>query len=578
MDQKPPSQRTLRPATPIALLALAGAAVLAGCGKNGPQPQAAPPPSQTGQPAPAPEQAPEQAPQATPEPTAAPAPAAAAAAAPAGFTELGITDLVVGEGEVVRANATVTVHYRGTFRETGEQFDASYDRGEPATFSLVPGGLIKGFAEGLLGMKVGGKRRIDIPWNMAYGEQGRPPRIPPKSDLVFEVEMIGVENEAPAAEPEPAKKPELATEFAGEPQDLGEGLVVRDIAVGQGEAGIKVGASVTMHYVGVLAASGEQFDSSLDRGEPATFQLEPGALIEGFSRGLLGAKVGTKRRLEIPSALGYGERGAPPVIPANADLVFEVEILEFSNPRELSTAWLREETRENGLIIRIIKEGPQGGQPAPENAVATIHTMGVIEGGQKFDSTFDQGAPTVVPLEHVSVEGWKLGIIGMKPGEVRQVVVPPSLGFGEEGQPPVIPPNATLTFEIELFDWRPPRVFSTEFVSEPVELEAGITYREVKVGDGADCTAGQLALIHYLVQLPDGTIVGNTFDADNMQMLPLNDQPPLPGLRRAIVGMRPGGIRRVELAAEHAFGAEGNPPLIPANSPMIFEIELVGAQ
>lgn len=556
--------------------------MLAGCGKNGSQPQPNQTPSQTGQAVATPGQTTEgetsqASPETEPEAGTETQPAPATAPAGEGFAQLGITDLVVGEGEAVQPNATVTLHYRGTFRETGAQFDASYDRGQPATFSLEPGALIKGFSDGLIGMKVGGKRRIDIPWNMAYGEQGRPPRIPPRSDLVFEVELLGVENPQVIEQP-PAKKPDLATEFEGDPQDLGDGLVVRDIAFGQGEEGIKLGARVTLHYVGVLAESGEQFDSSLDRGRPETFPLEPGGLIEGFTRGLMGAKVGTKRRIEIPSALAYGPEGAPPVIPGNADLVFEVEILEFTNPREISTAWLREEQRDNGLTIRIIKEGLADAQPVPEDAVATLHTMGVLEDGSKFDSTFDQGSPALVPLDQVTIEGWKLGIIGMKPGEVRQVVVPPSLAFGEEGQLPVIPPNATLTFEIELIEWRPPRAFSTEFVGEPVELEAGITYREVKIGDGEPAAEGQMAFIHYLAQLPDGTLVANTFDADNMQVLPLDNQEPLPGLRRAVVGMKPGGVRRVELSAEHAFGPEGNPPLIPADSPIYFEIELIGAQ
>ncbi|MCW5757340.1 MAG: FKBP-type peptidyl-prolyl cis-trans isomerase [Phycisphaeraceae bacterium] len=573
MDQKPATYRKTRLSTPLALLALAGLAALGGCGKNGAQNPQTPP--QASQPTTTAQQRPSEVPtdslaESPDQPKADPQPTPQAPGT--AFTQLGITDLTVGDGEAVQPNAIVTVHYRGTFRESGEQFDASYDRGQPATFSLEPGALIKGFSEGLLGMKVGGKRRIDIPWNMAYGEQGRPPRIPPRSDLVFEIELLAVDN------PQPAQKPQLSTEFEGEPQDLGEGLVIRDITRGQGAEGIKIGASVTMHYRGVLAQTGEQFDSSYDRDMPATFQLEEGALIEGFTRGLLGARVGTKRRMEIPSALGYGVRGAPPVIPANADLVFEVEILEFTNPRELSTTWIREEKREDGIVVRIVREGKDDAEPMPEKAVATLHTMGVLEDGTKFDSTFDQGSPAIVPLDQVGIEGWKLGIIGMKPGEIRQIVVPPSLAFGEEGQFPVIPPDATLVFEIELLDWRAPRVFSTEFAGDVVELEAGITYREVKLGEGEPAAEGQMAFIHYLAQLPDGTLVANTFDADNMQVLPLNDQQPLPGLRRAVMGMKPGGVRRVELSAEHAFGAEGNPPLIPADSPIIFEIELIGAQ
>ncbi len=491
-------------------------------------------------------------------------------AATSGFTELGITDVEVGEGEAVEPGATVTVHYRGTFREGGEEFDSSYGRGEPAVFPLS--GVIEGFSKGLLGMKVGGKRRVEIPWAMAYGERGRPPAIPARSDLVFDLELVGVQNA------QPPEKPELATDFEGEPQELEGGLVVRDIAVGGGQGGVKPGAKVILHYRGVLAETGEQFDSSYDRGQPATFKLDPGALIEGFSQGLMGMKAGGKRRIEIPAALGYGQRGSPPKIPGNADLVFEVEVLSFVNPREISTEWISEETRDNGLIVRIVKEGNSEGEPMPEDAIAVLHTLGVLEDGSKFDSTFELGQPATVPLDQASIEGWKLGVVGMVPGEVRQIVVPPELAFGEEGQPPVIPANATLTFDVELIDWREPRLFSVEFASEPSVLEEGITIREIKIGQGPEAAADQMAIIHYLAQLPDGTLVANTFDTGDMQVVPLTVQPPLPGLRKAILGMKVGGVRRIELAPEQAFGEEGNPPLIPADSTVIFEVELMGVQ
>lgn len=102
-----------------------------------------------------------------------------------------IEDFVVGEGEEVQPGATVTIHYRGTLKD-GTEFDSSYSRNQPATFPL--GNLIKGWQEGIPGMKVGGKRKLTIPWSLAYGERGAPPKIPPKSDLIFEIEMLGVRN------------------------------------------------------------------------------------------------------------------------------------------------------------------------------------------------------------------------------------------------------------------------------------------------------------------------------------------------------------------------------------------------
>jgi peptidylprolyl isomerase len=100
-----------------------------------------------------------------------------------------IQDLVVGTGKVAPPNSTVTIHYRGTLTD-GSEFDSSYSRGQPATFPLDR--LIKGWQEGIPGMKVGGKRKLTIPYQLAYGEAGRPPVIPPKATLVFEIELFDV--------------------------------------------------------------------------------------------------------------------------------------------------------------------------------------------------------------------------------------------------------------------------------------------------------------------------------------------------------------------------------------------------
>jgi FKBP-type peptidyl-prolyl cis-trans isomerase len=86
------------------------------------------------------------------------------------------------------------------------------------------------------------------------------------------------------------------------------------------------GKNVSVHYVGTLL-DGSQFDSSRDRGKPFSFQLGAGQVISGWDQGVAGMKIGGLRKLTIPSALAYGERGFPPVIPPHATLVFEVELL-----------------------------------------------------------------------------------------------------------------------------------------------------------------------------------------------------------------------------------------------------------
>jgi len=106
------------------------------------------------------------------------------------------------------------------------------------------------------------------------------------------------------------------------------GLIIEELVVGSGAAAAS-GQKVSVHYTGWLV-NGTKFDSSKDRGDPFIFPLGKGQVIKGWDEGVQGMKVGGKRKLTIPPALGYGARGAGGAIPPNATLVFEVELLAVS--------------------------------------------------------------------------------------------------------------------------------------------------------------------------------------------------------------------------------------------------------
>lgn len=101
-------------------------------------------------------------------------------------------DIKVGSGATATAGHSVKVHYTGWLTD-GKKFDSSVDRGQPFSFGLGAGQVIKGWDEGVAGMKVGGKRQLRIPSDLAYGPSGRPPVIPPSATLIFDVELLGVQ-------------------------------------------------------------------------------------------------------------------------------------------------------------------------------------------------------------------------------------------------------------------------------------------------------------------------------------------------------------------------------------------------
>jgi peptidylprolyl isomerase len=107
-------------------------------------------------------------------------------------SDLQLTDVTVGDGEEAAAGRTAVVHYVGVAHSTGEEFDASYNRGEPFTFRLGAGNVIAGWDRGVVGMRVGGRRQLVIPPDLGYGDRGAGSAIAPGETLIFVVDLIGL--------------------------------------------------------------------------------------------------------------------------------------------------------------------------------------------------------------------------------------------------------------------------------------------------------------------------------------------------------------------------------------------------
>ena len=207
----------------------------------------------------------------------------------------------------------VTVHYTG-WTTDGKMFDSSLKRGQPATFPLNR--VIPGWTEGLQLMVEGEKRRLWIPVELAYNNMpGRPAGM-----LVFDVELLGIEDQ-----PKPPEPPPVPENVAAPPEDAActqSGLCTKVLVAGSGAERPEASSTVTVHYTG-WTTDGKMFDSSIVRGEPATFPLN--RVIPGWTEGVQLMVEGEKRRLWIPEKLAYkGAPGAP-----QGMLVFDVELLSI---------------------------------------------------------------------------------------------------------------------------------------------------------------------------------------------------------------------------------------------------------
>lgn len=231
-------------------------------------------------------------------------------------TESGLHYVITqeGSGERAKKGDKVVVHYTGKLTND-TVFDSSVNRGQPFSFKLGVGQVIKGWDEGVALLNVGDKATFTIPSDLAYGEKGAGGMIGPNETLIFDVELLEI-IEAPKPF-DVSGKDTLTTESG-----------LKYIKLNTTE-GIQAEANkiVKVHYSGYLE-DGSMFDSSVERGQPLDFPLGQGRVIKGWDEGIALLKVGEKAKLIIPHQLGYGERGYPPIIPAKSTLIFDVELIE----------------------------------------------------------------------------------------------------------------------------------------------------------------------------------------------------------------------------------------------------------
>jgi len=273
-----------------------------------------------------------------------------------------------------------------------------------------------------------------------------PPAPPPPSATNPVAEV------APAAATPPAKSLPAPDDVAAPPSDAkktASGLALKVLTPGKGKERPGPEDKVTVHYTG-WTTDGQMFDSSVARGEPASFRVS--GVIKGWTEALQLMTKGEKARLWIPGKLAYGDAPSQPGMPAGM-LVFDVDLLDFTQapkppavPPDVKAPPANAKKTESGLAYRVLQKGKGTRHPTASDHVK-VNYSGWTTDGKMFDSSVTRGEPASFGLNGV-IKGWTEGLQLMVEGEKTRFWIPSELAYGSNPRPGA--PAGMLVFDIEL--------------------------------------------------------------------------------------------------------------------------------
>ena len=269
------------------------------------------------------------------------------------------------------------------------------------------------------------------------------PSIPANSTLTFEIALLQVD----------AGKPIEQFNINGKEEQKGD-KKLRYYTIKEGVGlNAEPGDNAYIHFTGFLP-DGSVFDTSYKNGKPIRFTVGEGQVVDGLDMGLLVMNKGSKIKLLIPSKLAYGTKGLKNIVPPNTKITIYVELIDLVTPDSIAM-WNTSDKKivetSSGLKYIIIEPG--NGEPISNDDVVEVHYSGFFTDGTLFDSSVKISEPLKFPVgAGVVISGWDEGIKHMSKGAKFQLIIPSSLGYGEDGVPSIIPPNTNLIFDIEVID------------------------------------------------------------------------------------------------------------------------------
>lgn len=320
-------------------------------------------------------------------------------------------------------------------------------------------------------------------------------------------------------------------------------------------------AAIVLLFV-LAACSSEPADETTETDkppEPTTVAIEP-------TENLAEATEAIEESGEQGEAEASGE-------PETTDDAASFDIYEGASEDDVITT-------DSGLQYFLVESGD--GQMPESGQIVSVQYTGFLDDGTVFDSSVDRGTPFQFPLgQGAVIRGWDEGIALLNEGSRARLIIPSDLGYGAGGSGGVIPPNATLIFDVELVEILPGSPESPLEVGEGeyTVTDSGLMYFDIESGDSSTPNDGQVVVLHFTAWLDDNTKLGSTIDTGQPIPYMLGSGELFPGFEEGLSSMQIGGIRQMVFPPELAYGEAGIPSgQIPPNATLIFQVEMLGIQ